>query len=77
MLSGQITRLNDGVQFFRSAAFPVPLDERVQPDVQQYAKEDGRFDEAFAIAAILLGLTLLINLAAAAVGRYFRKRRSL
>ena len=42
-----------------------------------YAKEDGRFDEAFAIAAILLGLTLLINLAAAAVGRYFRKRRSL
>ena len=41
------------------------------------AKEDGRFDEAFAIAAILLGLTLLINLAAAAVGRYFRKRRSL
>ena len=42
-----------------------------------YAKEDGRFDEAFAIAAILLGLTLLINLAAAAVGRYCRKRRSL
>ena len=42
-----------------------------------YAKEDGRFDEAFAIAAILLGLTLLINLAAAAVGRYFQKRRSL
>ena len=42
-----------------------------------YAKEDGRFDEAFAIAAILLGLTLLINLAAAAVGRDFRKRRSL
>ena len=42
-----------------------------------YAKEDGRFDEAFAIAAILLCLTLLINLAAAAVGRYFRKRRSL
>ena len=42
-----------------------------------YAKEDGRFDEAFAIAAILLGLTLLINLAAAAVGRYFRKGRSL
>ena len=42
-----------------------------------YAKKDGRFDEAFAIAAILLALTLLINLAAAAVGRYFRKRRSL
>ena len=42
-----------------------------------YAKEDGRFDEAFAIAAILMALTLLINLAAAAVGRYFRKRRSL
>ena len=42
-----------------------------------YAKEQGEFEVAFAIAAILLGLTLLINLAAAAVGRYFRKRRSL
>ena len=42
-----------------------------------YAKEDGKFDVAFAIAAILMALTLLINLAAAAVGRYFRKRRSL
>ena len=42
-----------------------------------YAKEDGKVDVAFAIAAILMALTLLINLAAAAVGRYFRKRRSL
>ena len=45
--------------------------------VYLYAKEDGKFDVTFAIAAILMALTLLINLAAAAVGRYFRKRRSL
>ena len=38
-----------------------------------YAKEDGRFDEAFAIAAILLGLTLLINLSAALLGRRLKK----
>ena len=42
-----------------------------------YAKEDGRFDEAFAIAAILMALALLINLAASLTGRYFKKRRSL
>lgn len=41
-----------------------------------YAKEDGEFGVAFAIAAILLVLTLLINLSAAAVGKYFSKRRS-
>jgi len=42
-----------------------------------YAKESGEFDIAFAIAAILLLLTLAINLAAALVGRYFKKRRAL
>ena len=42
-----------------------------------YANERGETGVAFAIAAILMALTLLINLAAAAVGRYFRKRRSL
>ena len=42
-----------------------------------YAKEQGEFDVAFAIAAILMVLALLINLAAALTGRYFRKRRSL
>lgn len=41
-----------------------------------YAKEDGEFGVAFAIAAILMVLTLLINLAAALVGRYFKKRRT-
>ena len=42
-----------------------------------YAKEQGEFDAAFAIAAILILLTLTVNLAAALVGRYFRKRRAL
>lgn len=40
-----------------------------------YAKEEGEFGVAFAIAAILMILTVLINLAAALVERYFRKRR--
>ena len=42
-----------------------------------YAKEQGEFDVAFAIAAILMIMTLIINLAADLVGRYFKKRRSL
>lgn len=42
-----------------------------------YAKEDGEFEVAFAIAAILMVLTLLINLAATLVGKYFEKRRSV
>ena len=42
-----------------------------------YAKEQGEFDVAFAIASILMVLTLLINLSATLVGRYFKKRRSL
>lgn len=41
-----------------------------------YAKEDGEFGVAFAIAAILMVLTLLINLAASLVGKYFAKRRN-
>lgn len=42
-----------------------------------YAKEQGEFDVAFAIAAILMALALLINLTAMLTGRYFKKRRSL
>lgn len=42
-----------------------------------YAKEQGQFGIAFAIAAILLLLTLLINFAATLVQKYFEKRRSL
>ena len=42
-----------------------------------YAKEEGEFEVAFAIAAILMILTMLINLAASLVGKYFKKRRSL
>ena len=42
-----------------------------------YAKEQGQFDVAFAIAAILMLLTLLINGAATLVERSFRRKRSL
>ena len=42
-----------------------------------YAKEQGQFDVAFAIAAILMLLTPLINGAAMLVERYFRRKRSL
>ena len=42
-----------------------------------YAKESGEFEIAFAIAAILMLLTLVINLSALLIGRYFKKRRAL
>lgn len=42
-----------------------------------YSKEEGEFGVAFAIAAILMILTLLINLSATMVGKYFSKRRSV
>ena len=41
-----------------------------------YAKEQGEFEVAFAIAAILMALTLIINFAAAMVGKFFEKRRN-
>lgn len=41
-----------------------------------YAKEEGEFGIAFAIAAILMVLTVLINLAATLVGKHYQKRRS-
>lgn len=42
-----------------------------------YAKEQGEFEIAFAVAAILMIMTLLINLTAAIVSLHFKKRRSL
>lgn len=42
-----------------------------------YAKDRGEFEVAFAIAAILMALTLITNFAAVLVGRYFKKRRAL
>ena len=42
-----------------------------------YAKEQGEFDVAFAIAAILMVLALVIDLSAALVGKYFQRRRSI
>ncbi len=42
-----------------------------------YAKERGEFGVAFAIAALLMILAVLINLAAALAGKYFKRRRDL
>ena len=39
-----------------------------------YATEDGNFTVAFAIAAILMILTLLINLSATLIGKYFERK---
>lgn len=39
-----------------------------------YATEEGNFEVAFAIAAILMILTLLINLSAALIGKYFERK---
>lgn len=41
-----------------------------------YAKEQGEFEVAFAIAAILIILTLIINFIARIVGNYFKNRGS-
>ena len=42
-----------------------------------YSRESAEFDLAFAIAAILMILTVLVNLSAILVGRYFKKRRNI
>ena len=42
-----------------------------------YAKEQGEFDVAFAIASILMLLALVIDLSAALVGKFFQRRRSI
>ena len=42
-----------------------------------YAKEQGEFGVAFAIAAILMLLSLLVNLLASMVGRYYRRKRDI
>ena len=39
-----------------------------------YATEDGNFEVAFAIAAILMILTLLINLSATLIGKHFERK---
>ena len=42
-----------------------------------YATEDGNFEVAFAIAAILMILTLLINLSATMIGKYFKRKNKV
>ena len=40
-----------------------------------YATEDGNFEVAFAIAAILMILTLLINVSAMLIGKYYERKQ--
>ena len=42
-----------------------------------YAKEEGEFEIAFAIAAILMILTVIINLLAAFAGKYFKRKNNI
>ncbi|MBP3701050.1 MAG: ABC transporter permease subunit, partial [Lachnospiraceae bacterium] len=42
-----------------------------------YAKEQGEFEVAFAIAAILMVLAFIINLAAVLITKYFARRKAL
>lgn len=42
-----------------------------------YVKDQGEFGVAFAIAAILMVLTVLINLCAALVGKHFKRKNSV
>ena len=42
-----------------------------------YATEDGNFEVAFAIAAILMILTLLITLSATLIGKYFERKNKV
>ena len=42
-----------------------------------YAKEEGEFEIAFAIAAILMILTVLINLLVAFAGKYFKRKNNI
>lgn len=42
-----------------------------------YAKEQGEFDVAFAIAAILMLLTLAVNLLAEGMAKYYERKRKL
>ena len=42
-----------------------------------YATEEGNFEVAFAIAAILMILTLLINLSATLIGNYFERKNKV
>ena len=42
-----------------------------------YATEEGNFEVAFAIAAILMILTLLINLSAMLIGKYFERKNKV
>ena len=41
-----------------------------------YATEGGEFGVAFAIAAILMILTLIINLSASLIGKYFERKKN-
>ncbi len=63
--------LNNPIEGLRSSGSTLTVSLYV------YAKEQGEFEIAFAIAAILIILTLIINLAASAVRRHFKNRSKI
>ena len=63
---------NEIIGFF-SAPMPNNAGSTLTVALYMYAKERGDFDIAFAIAAILLGLTLIINLAAKLAANRLKK----
>lgn len=66
---------NELLQIWEAAA-PGNAGSSLTVALYMYAKERGEFDTAFAIASILLGLALLINMAAKiAAGRLGRRER--
>lgn len=50
------------------------LEQHLQLHFMFMLKEQGEFEVAFAIAAILMILALLVNLAAKFTGLYFKKK---
>ena len=69
--AGYAHALNGFFKGLKSAGASLPVALYV------YAKEDGEFGVAFAIAAILMILTLVVNLAADGVSAYFKKKKQL
>lgn len=63
------------VYYFFESALPQKAGSTLSVALYMYAKERGEFDIAFAIAVILLLLTLVINFAAKLTGTSLRKER--
>ena len=64
-------------QSYREGAFGLGAGATLTVALYVYAKEQGEFGVAFAIAAILMFLTLVINLAAGLVTKYYNRKKKL